>query len=119
MNFGGYGRDVHGPTSIFCLLFKKTEKVQEHNLYLNQILHHFDFKQKITRMNNKKFTHREPQGAMLPFLYEVSIVVLIYFIAILLTPGIFLIQIVNTNNTNVYLIDFQNKNTIPMHFPQS
>ena len=35
--------------------------------------------------------------APLLFLYEVSIVVLIDFIAILLTPGIFVIQIVDTN----------------------
>ena len=42
MNFGGYGEDIHGPLYIFCLLFKKTEKVQEHDQYLNQILHHFD-----------------------------------------------------------------------------
>ena len=34
--------DVYGPLYIFCLLFKKTEKVQEHDLYLNQILHHLD-----------------------------------------------------------------------------
>ena len=37
-------RDVHGPPYIFCLLLKKSEKVQEHDLYLNQILHHFDLK---------------------------------------------------------------------------
>ena len=30
---------VHRP--FFCLLFKKTEKVLEYDLYLNQILHHF------------------------------------------------------------------------------
>ena len=41
---GGNVVDVHGPPYIFCLLFKKTEKVQEHDLYLNQILHHFDLK---------------------------------------------------------------------------
>ena len=50
------------------------------------------------------------------FIYEVSIVVLIDFIAILLTPGIFLIQIVNTN---MYLIHFYSKNNIKMHFPKS
>ena len=68
-------------------------------------------------MNNKKFTNREPQGAPLLFLYEVSILVLIDFITILLTPGIFLIQIVRKNNTNVYLIYFHNKN-IQMRFPK-
>ena len=40
---------------------------------------------------NNKFFGRGPQGAPLLFLYELSIVVLIDFIAILLTPGIFLI----------------------------
>ena len=29
---------------FFCLLFKKMKKVQEHDLYLNQILHNFDLK---------------------------------------------------------------------------
>ena len=28
----------------FFLLFKKTDKVQEHDVYLNQILNHFDLK---------------------------------------------------------------------------
>ena len=54
-------------------------------------------------MNNENFTQRGPQGAPLLFLSEVSIVVLIDFIAILLTPGIFFIQIVNTN---MYIIFF-------------
>ena len=62
---------------------------------------------------------RGPQGAQLLFFYEVSIVVLIHFIAILLTPGIFLIKIVNTNNKNMYLIHFRSKNNIKMYFPQS
>ena len=70
-------------------------------------------------MINKKFRKTGPQWALLLFLYEVSIVVLIDFIAILLTPGIFLIQIVNANNTNVYLIHFHIKNNIKMSFPKS
>ena len=42
MNLGGYGGGVHILPYMFCLLFfKKKEKVQEHDLYLNQILHHF------------------------------------------------------------------------------
>ena len=32
MNFGGDG-GVQLPPYIFCLLFKKTEKVEEHDLY--------------------------------------------------------------------------------------
>ena len=55
-------------------------------------------------MNKKKFEKD-----------EVSIVVLIDFIAILLTPGIVLIQIVNTN---MYLIHFHSKNIIKMCFPK-
>ena len=52
--WGVRGGDVRIPLYNFCLLFKKTEKVQEHDLYLNQILHHFDSK-KFHRINNKKF----------------------------------------------------------------
>ena len=70
-------------------------------------------------MNNKFFMKRVAQGAPLLFIYEVSIVVLIDFIAILFTPGIFLMQIVNTNNTKVYLIHFPSTNNIQMHFPKS
>ena len=53
-----------------------------------------------------------PQGARLLFLYEVSIVVLIDIIALHLTPGIVLIQIVNRNNTNLNIIHFHTKNNI-------
>ena len=42
MNFGEYGEDVRIPPYIFCLLFKKKEKVQDHDQYSNQIRHHFD-----------------------------------------------------------------------------
>ena len=45
-----------------------------------------------------------------------NIVVPIDFIAILLTLGIFLIQIVNTN---MYLIHYHSKNIIKIHFPKS
>ena len=94
--------DVHGPPYIFCLL------------YINQILHHFDLIF-FSRMSNKILWKGGPQGTLLLFLYEVSIVVLIDFIAILLTPGIFLLQIVNKN---MYLIHFHSKNIIKMHFPK-
>ena len=40
--FWGYGGALHIPLYNFCLLFKKTEKVKKHDLYLNQILHRFD-----------------------------------------------------------------------------
>ena len=70
-------------------------------------------------MNNKNFRKRGLQVAPLLFLYEVSIVARIDFIAILITPGIFLIQIVNTNDVNMYLIYIHSKNNIKMHFPNS
>ena len=113
--------DVHGPPYIFSLLFKKTEKVQEHDQCLNQILHHFGLNFFFHRINKKHFMKRGPQGAPLLFLYEVSIVVLIDFIAILLilTPGNFLIQIVNTNNTNLSLIHFHSENNIQTCFLKS
>ena len=63
-------------------------------------------------MNNKNFTKR---GAH----YEVSIVVRIDFKPTVSPPGIFLIEIVNTNNTNMCLIHFNSKNNIKMHFPKS
>ena len=69
-------------------------------------------------MNNKKIRKRGPQWAPLLFLYEVIIVVLIDFIAIFPTIGILLIQIINTNNTNMYLIHFHSKNIIKMRFPK-
>ena len=47
----------------------------------------FDFKKFLLGWIIKKLGKRAPLG--LPFLYEVNIVVLIDFIAILLTPGIF------------------------------
>ena len=62
----------------------------------------------------KLFIFHLGQRVPLLFFYEVSIVVLIDFIAILLTPGNFLIQIVNTN---MYLIHFH-KNIIKMRFPK-
>ena len=65
---------------------------------------------------NKNFMKRRLQVVPLLFIYEVSIVALIDFIAILLTPGIFLTQIVNIN---MYLIHFYSKNNIKMHFPKS
>ena len=43
MNFGRYRGGCIWSTVHFFLLLKKMEKVQEHDLYLNQILHHFDF----------------------------------------------------------------------------
>ena len=69
-------------------------------------------------MNNKKIMKTELQGVL--SLSEVSIVFLIDFIAILqASRHLFNRQIVNTNNTNVYLIHFHSKNNIQMHFPKS
>ena len=49
--WGVWGGCTWSTVHFLCIL-KKTEKVQEHDLYLNQILHHFDLK-KFTRINNK------------------------------------------------------------------
>ena len=109
MNFGGYRGDVHIPPYIFCLLFKKTEKsIRAWPILISNstsFWFEFFFLGWIIKNLGK--------GAPLLFLYEVSIVVLVDIIAILLTPGIFLIQIVNTN---MYLIHFHSKNIIKMDF---
>ena len=52
-------------------------------------------------MNNKNFMK---MVVPLLFLYEVSIVVLIDFVAILLIPGIFLIRVVNTFMCLIFFI---------------
>ena len=45
MNFGGGAGGRTWSTVHFLFIIKKnTEEVQEHDLYLDQILHHFDFK---------------------------------------------------------------------------
>ena len=63
MNFGEDGGGCTWSTVHFLFIIKKKmEKVQEHDLYLNQIIHHFDFK-KIPRINNKKFMNRVHKGA--------------------------------------------------------
>ena len=112
MNFGGYGRMYIFYCTFFVYYSKKWKKCKSMTyttikfyIILIQIF--------FPRMNNKNVTKKGPQRAPLLFLYEVSIVVLIDFIAILLTPGIFLIQIVNTN---IYLIHFHSKNIIKMRF---
>ena len=61
-------------------------------------------------MNNENFTKRG-HGSYF-FMKGVRIIVIIDFIAIFQTAGIFLIQIVNTNNTYMYLIHFHIKNNI-------
>ena len=66
-------------------------------------------------MNNKNFTKRGPKVALLLFLYEVSKAVLIDFIAMLITSGILLIQIVNTN---MYVIYFYSNIILKCIFPK-
>ena len=119
INFGcllGEGEGVKWSTLHFFFHIHKNRKSTRAwpTLKLNSTS--FWFLKKFPRMN-KNFRKRGTQGAPLLFLYKESIVVLIDFIAILLTPGIFLIQIVNTNNTNMYLIHFLSE--IKMRFPKS
>ena len=108
---GGTGGTYIVPHTFFVHL-KKREKVHEYDLYLNQILYHFDLKIFFLGWIIKKLQKWGPA----PISYEVSIVVEIDFIAILLTPGIFLIQIFDTN---VYFNQFHGKNNIQMRFPKS
>ena len=107
-------RRRHTHSTIHFLFIKKNGKSIRAWPILKLNSTSFWFKQKICRMNNN-FRKRGPEGAWLLFLWS-EMIVLIDFIAILRTPGIFLIQIVNTNNTNVYLIHFVN---IKMCFPKS
>ena len=118
MHFGGDGGGRRGSLVHFLFIIQKNGKSTRawHILKSNSTL--FSFRTIFARMNNKNFTKRGPKGAPIPFLYEASMVVLIDFIAILLTPVIFLIQILNTSNTKMYLIQFHCKNIIKMCFPQ-
>ena len=88
------------PPCIFCLLLENRKSTRAWPiLKSNSTSLWFNFF--FPRMNNKNFMKRG-LGAPLLFLYKVSIIVLIDFIAILLTPGIFLIQIINTNVFNSF-----------------
>ena len=86
MNLGEDGGMYTVHRTFFVYYSKKMKKIQEHDLYLNQILHHFDLNF-FPRMNNKRFRKRGTHWAPLLFLYDVSLVVLIDLIAILLTSG--------------------------------
>ena len=99
-------------TIHFLFFIQKNGKSTRAWLILKSNSTSFWFKTFFPRMNNRKFKKRVSQGAQVLFLYKMSKVVLIVFITILLTPGIFLIQIVNTNNTNMYLIHFHSENII-------
>ena len=112
--FRGFVRGLHGPPYIFFIILKNGKSTIAWPIIKSNSTS-FHFKKKFPRKNNKNFRKRGPQQAPLLILYEVSIVVLIDFKAILLTPGIFLIQIVNAN---MYLIYFRSKNNIKMHFPK-
>ena len=129
MHFGGTGgvlwtpprsRKVNGGTPVhFLFIIQKNGKSPRAWPILKSNSTLFSFRTIFPRINNKKFMKRGPEGAPLPFFYEVSMVVLIDFIAILLTPGIFLIQIMNINNTNMYVIRIYSKNMMKIHFPNT
>ena len=112
MNFGGTGECTYSTVHFLFIIQKNGKSTREWPI-LKSNSASFWFKTFFPRINNKKLMKRGPP---LLFLYTVSIVVLIDFIAILLTPGIFLTQIVNTN---VHLIHFHSNSHIQMHFPKS
>ena len=112
------GRGVKWSTLHFLFIIHKNGKSTRAWPILKSNSTTLWFLKKFPRVNNKNFRKRGQQGALLLFIYEVSIVVLIDFIAIPLTPGIILIQIANTNNTNMYVIHFNsNNNNIPWLSP--
>ena len=114
-----FGEDGGGPPVHFLFIIQKNRKGTRAWPILKSNSTLFSFRTIFPRMNNKNFTKRGPKGAPLPFHYEASMVVLIDFIAILLTPGIFLIQIININNTNMYVIRIYSKNMMKIHFPNT
>ena len=71
ISISGVRREVHGPPYMFCLSLIKTEKVQEHDQYLNQIPHHFDLQKKIPKMN-KNFMKMGPHPVSLQSEYSCS-----------------------------------------------
>ena len=118
MHFGWDGEGTDGiPHSLFVHYSKKQKKYKSMT-YTKIKFYIIFFRTIFPRMNNKNFTKRGPKGAPLPFFYEASMVVLIDFIEILLTPGIFLIQIININNTNMYVIQIDSEN-MKIHFPNT
>ena len=119
MHFGGNGGGWRGSPIHFFFIIQKNGKSTRAWPILKSNSTLFSFRTIFPRKNNKKFTKRGHKGAPLPFLYEASMVVLIDFIAILLTPGIFLIQIININNTNMYVIRIYSKNMMKIHFPNT
>ena len=116
MNFGGYRGGTYSTVHFLFIIQKNGKSTRAWPILKSNYTSFWFF---FPRMNSKNVKNRGPQGAPLLFLYEVSIVVLIYFIEIILTSGIFLIQIVDTNNANMYLIRFHSKNIIKMNFPKS
>ena len=82
------GGGINGSPCIYRLLFIKVEKLQEHDLSYNQILHIFLSNMFFSSVNNTKLTKRKAWGAPLNFFHEVSIVVLTDIIVMLLTPGL-------------------------------
>ena len=92
--FGGYGRGMYTFQCTFFVYYSKKWKKYKSTTYTKIKFYIILISIFFPSMNNKIFRKRGPQGDQLIFLYEVSIVVIIDFIAILLPPGIFLIQII-------------------------
>ena len=106
---------VHGPPGLhhtFFVYYSKKKKVQEHDLYLNQILHfslNFFFLGWII-----KNLWKGPKGALLLFLYEVRIVVLNWFHSNTPNSRHFFI----TNCKYKYVCNTFFRKNIKMHFPK-
>ena len=96
--FWGFAEGVTCPPHIIFFIIHKNGKCTRAWPILKSNSTSFWFKFFLPRMNNKNILRTGGRkGVGLLFLYQVSMVVLIDFMAILITPGIFVIQIVNTN----------------------
>ena len=85
------------------------KKVQEHDLYLNRILHHFDLKHFFLGWIIKKLGKGGPRGAPISLRSEYG------------SSNWFHCNTPNSRhlfNTNMCLIHFHSKNIIKMHFPK-
>ena len=109
MNFRGVWWGCTWSTILFLFIIKKMEKVQEHDLNLNQILHHFDLNIFFLGLIIIFLWKWGPRS---PFSLRSEYSSSNWFHSS--TPNS-----MHLFNTNMYLIHFHSKNIIKMHFPKS
>ena len=117
MNLGGYGGGCTYSTVHFLFIVKKKGKSTRAWPILNQILHHFDLKKKFLGLIIKILWKGWSQGPGSPDPISLRSEYSSSNWFHSNTPKSR--YLFNTNNTNVYLIDFHNKNNIQMRFPKN